>query len=162
MALWFFKKVVWFELACICMIIFLPSNMVAKTIFASILPIVWWVLSDELLMVPRVLINISLKFKCKIHIQKEVILKKITFWSCEQLRTYSLKKMVRVWKTKSLLFCLRYDPIIVSHITFCIKMMLQMACSSCDGRAEAYCSWQILVSNGKGNVWCWTMSNSLS
>ena len=32
------------------------------------------------------------------------------------------KKMVRVWKTKSLLFCLRYDPLIVfrrqNHITF--------------------------------------------
>ena len=38
------------------------------------------------------------------------------------------KKMVRVWKTKSLLFCLRYDPLIVfrrqNHITFIfIKMM---------------------------------------
>ena len=36
--------------------------------------------------------------------------------------------MVRVWKTKSLLFCLRYDPLIVfrrqNHITFIfIKMM---------------------------------------
>ena len=33
-----------------------------------------------------------------------------------------LKKMVRVWKTKSPLFCLRYDPLIVfrrqNHITF--------------------------------------------
>ena len=47
--------------------------MAAKTIFASILLNVWKVLSDELLMVPRDLINISLKFKCKIHIQKEVI-----------------------------------------------------------------------------------------
>ena len=32
------------------------------------------------------------------------------------------KKMVRVWQTKSLLFCLRYDPLIVfrrqNHITF--------------------------------------------
>ena len=32
------------------------------------------------------------------------------------------KKMVRVWKTKSLLFCLRYDPLMVfwrkNHITF--------------------------------------------
>ena len=32
------------------------------------------------------------------------------------------KKMVRVWKTKSLLFCLRYDPLIVfrrqNHIIF--------------------------------------------
>ena len=32
------------------------------------------------------------------------------------------KKMVLVWKTKSLLFCLRYDPVIVfrrqNHITF--------------------------------------------
>ena len=32
------------------------------------------------------------------------------------------KKMVRVWKTRSLLFCLRYDPLIVfrrqNHVTF--------------------------------------------
>ena len=49
------------------------------------------------------------------------------------------KKMVLVWKTKSLLFCFRYDPLIVfprqNHVTFIfLKMMshdllVQMACS---------------------------------
>ena len=66
--------------------------MVAKTIFASILLIVWWVLSDELLMVPRDLINISLKFKCKIHIQKEVILKKSHFGHVSSYELTHLRK----------------------------------------------------------------------
>ena len=63
--------------------------MAAKTIFASILLNVWKVLSDELLMVPRDLINISLKFKCKIHIQKEVILKNhiLVMWAATNLLT---------------------------------------------------------------------------
>ena len=49
------------------------------------------------------------------------------------------KKMVRVWKTKSLLFCLRYDPLIVfrrqNHITFIFiktlshDLLVQMAYS---------------------------------
>ena len=71
------------------MIIFLASNMAAKTIFASILLNVWKVLSDELLMVPRDLINISLKFKCKTHIQKEVILKNhiLVMWAATNLLT---------------------------------------------------------------------------
>ena len=41
-------------------------------------------------MVPRDLINISLKFKCKIHIQKEVILKKnhiLVMWAATNLLT---------------------------------------------------------------------------
>ena len=51
------------------------------------------------------------------------------------------KKMVRLWKTKSLFFCLRYDPLIVfrrqNHITFIFinttshDLLVQMAyCSS--------------------------------
>ena len=53
----------------------------------------------------------SLKFTCK---------------SNDELTHF--KKMVRVWKTKSLLFCLRYDPLIIfrmqNHITsIFIKMM---------------------------------------
>ena len=71
----------------------------------------------------------SLKFKCK----KEVI-------NNFKNRIYELthfKKMVRVWKTKSLLFCLRYDPLIVfrrqNHITFIFiktmshDLLIQMA-----------------------------------
>ena len=50
------------------------------------------------------------------------------------------KKMLWVWKTKSLLFCLRYDPLIVfrrqNHITFIfmktmsLDLLVQMAYSS--------------------------------
>ena len=72
----------------------------------------------------------SLKFKCKICIQKEVIhnFKNHIFGHMTSYKLTHLKKMVRVWKTKSLLFCLRYDPLIVfrrqNHITFIfIKMM---------------------------------------
>ena len=49
------------------------------------------------------------------------------------------KKMVQVWKTKSVLFCLRYDPLIVfrgqNHITFIFietmshDLLVQMAYS---------------------------------
>ena len=65
----------------------------------------------------------SLKFKCKICVRKEVIHN----FKNHELRTTSyelthFKKMVRAWKAKSLLFCLRYDPLIVfgrqNHITF--------------------------------------------
>ena len=64
----------------------------------------------------------SLKFKCKICVRKEVIHN----FKNHELRTTSyelthFKKMVRAWKAKSLLFCLRYDLIIVfrrqNHIT---------------------------------------------
>ena len=72
----------------------------------------------------------SLKFKCKICVQKEVIhnFKNhiLVTWPATNLLIF--KKMVQVWKTKSLLFCLRYDPLIIfsgqNHITFIfIKMM---------------------------------------
>ena len=53
-----------------------------------------------------------LKFKCKICVQKEVI--------------YNFKNHILVWKTKSLLFFLRYVPLMIlrwqNHINFiCIK-----------------------------------------
>ena len=66
----------------------------------------------------------SLKFKCKICIRKEVIhnFKKSYFGHVTSHELIDFKKMVRVWKTKSLLFCLTYDPLIVfrrkNHITF--------------------------------------------
>ena len=53
------------------------------------------------------------------------------------------KKMVQFWKTKSLLFCLRYDPPIIfqrqNHITFIFiqsisyKLLVQMASQSNKG-----------------------------
>ena len=66
----------------------------------------------------------SLKFKCKICVQKEEIHNFenhiLVTWPATNLLIF--KKMVWVWKTKSLLFCLRYDPLIVfqrqNQITF--------------------------------------------
>ena len=56
------------------------------------------------------------------------------------------KKMVRVWKTKSLFFCLRYDPLIVfrrqNHITFIFiktmshDLLVQMAYSTVPSRTN--------------------------
>ena len=62
----------------------------------------------------------SLKFKCKIGVQKEII---HNFKNHILVRWLThFKKVVRVWTTESLLFCLRYDPLIVfrrqNHITF--------------------------------------------
>ena len=131
MALWFFNKVVWFVLAAMLEGILLPSNMAAKTTFC-------------LYLVKRLIV----KHRCAVHVTKSVcrhfpwslvqnlcskrgnsfIILKITFWSCDQLELTRFKKTVRVWKTKSLLFFLRYDPLIAfrrqNHITFIsIKMM---------------------------------------
>ena len=51
----------------------------------------------------------------------------LVMWPCSYKLTH-FKKMVQVWKTKSLLFCLRYDPLIVfwrqNHITFIFKKMM--------------------------------------
>ena len=65
----------------------------------------------------------SLKFKCKICVQREVIHNfKNHFGHVTIYELIHFKKMMRVWKTKSPLFCLRYDPLIVfwrqNHITF--------------------------------------------
>ena len=61
----------------------------------------------------------SLQFKCKICVQKEVI---SHFGHVTSYELTHFKKMVQVWKTKSILFCLRYDPLSIfwrqSHITF--------------------------------------------
>ena len=71
-----------------------------------------------------ILSTFCLKFlKCKICVQKEVIhFKNSHFGHVTSYELTHFKEMVRVWKTKSLLFCLRYDPLIVfrrqNHITF--------------------------------------------
>ena len=71
--------------------------------------------SDVLLTLPHHVFNISLKLKCKICVQKEVIdnLKKSHFGQVGSNEHIHFKKMVRVRKTKSLLFYLRYDPLII-------------------------------------------------
>ena len=67
----------------------------------------------------------SLNFKCKISVQEEVIYNFFFFKKIGHVTSYELthfKKTVRVWRTKSLLFCVRYDPLIVfrrqNHVTF--------------------------------------------
>ena len=67
--------------------------------------------------------TISLKFKCKISVLKEVIHSfKNQFGHVTTCELTHFKKMVQVWKTKSQLFCLKYDPLMVfwsqNHITF--------------------------------------------
>ena len=129
--LWHFDlhKVVWFVLAAMLEGILLPSNMAANTTFCSYLV-------KRLIVTLRCAVNIttSLKFQCKICVQKEVIL---NFKNHILVTSPSFKKMVRVWKTKSLLFCLRYDPLIVfrrqNFITFIViktmshDLLVQMA-----------------------------------
>ena len=85
--------------------ILLPSNMAAKTTFSLYLV-------KRLIVTLRCAVNITTSFlqhfplslRAKILVQKEIfiILKIITFWSRDQLQTYSLtfKKMVQVRKTK--------------------------------------------------------------
>ena len=74
--------------------------------------------------------SISVKLKCKISVQEEVIHsfknQILVTWPAIYEHPHIFKKMVQVWKTKALFFCLRYDPLIVfwrqNHITF-IKLM---------------------------------------
>ena len=107
MALWFFNKVLWFVLAAMLEGILLRSNMAAKTSFCLYLV-------NRLIVALKCAVNVTTSsfqyfpwsFKCKICVQKEVI---DNFWKSHfgHVTSYELnnfKKMVRVWKTKSLLF----------------------------------------------------------
>ena len=74
--------------------------------------------------------TISSKFKWKISVQKGVIrsFKNYILVTWPATKLLHFKTMLRVWKTKSPLFCLGYDPLIVfwrqNHITFIfIKIM---------------------------------------
>ena len=133
MALWFFNKVVSVVLAAMLKGILLPSNMAAKTAFCLYL-----IFIKRVVVTLRYAVNATTSsfqhfpwsFKCKICVQKEVIhnFKKSHFGHVTSYELTHFKKMVRVWKTKSLLFCLRYDPLMVfwrqNHIAFIfIKMM---------------------------------------
>ena len=118
-----------FVLAAMLEDILLPSNVAAKTTFCLYLVkrlrvTMYAQLCWKLYHI--IFPTISLKFMCKIYVQKEIIHRfknhTLVMWPATNL----LKKMVRVWKTKSL--CLRYDPIMVFwrqyHLTFIfIKMM---------------------------------------
>ena len=73
--------------------IFLSSNMAAKTTFCLYLVKRLMVKYAQMCLKRYHIIfsTISLKFKCKISVQKEVIRSFKTYiWSSDQLRTYSL------------------------------------------------------------------------
>ena len=75
----------------------------------------------------------SLKFKCKICVQREVIhnFKNHILVTWPFTNLFILRKWLRVWKTKSPLFCLRYGPLIVfrrqNHITFIFRKTMTHA-----------------------------------
>ena len=107
--------------------------------------------------------SLSLKFKCKICVQKEEIHNFenhiLVTWPAANLLVF--KKMVWVWKTKSLSFCLRYDPLIVfqrqNHITFIfIKMMSHDLLSS----NYLFHSYIILIgTHSRGHITCLCLGN---
>ena len=112
MALWFFNKVVWFVLATMLEGILLPSNMAAKTTFCLYLV-------KRLIVTLRCAENVttssfqqfpwslSAKFLFR---KKWFIVLKIIFWSRVQLWADSFLENGAGLKTKSPLFCSRYDP----------------------------------------------------
>ena len=63
----------------------------------------------EGIILPSIFSTFSLKLKCKICSQKEVI-HKPHFGHVTSYEFTYFKKMLRVWETKSLLFFLRYEP----------------------------------------------------
>ena len=125
MPLWVFNKAVWFVLAAMLGAYSCPPTWRSKLRFAYIL-----LTSDSYAQMcckryHIIFSTFPLKFKRKTCVWKEVIHKLIHKSHFGHVTSYELthfKKMVRVWKTKSLLFCLGYDPLIVfrsqNHITF--------------------------------------------
>ena len=110
--------------------------------------------------------SLSLKFKCKICVQKEEIHNFenhiLVTWPATNLLIF--KKMVWVWKTKSLLFCLRYDPLMIfqrqNHITFIfIKTMSHdLLSSNC-----LFHSYIILIGTySRGHITCLCLGNEPS
>ena len=96
--------------------VLLPSNMAAKTTFCLYLVkrlIVTLGCAESV--TTFIFSTIFLKFEwknfCSERGNSQVL--KITFCHMPSYETTHFKKMVRVWKTKSLLFCLRYDPLMV-------------------------------------------------
>ena len=109
--------------------------------------------------------TLSLKFKCKICVQKEEIHNFyfenhiLVTWPAMNLVIF--KKMVWVWKTKSLLFCLRYDPLIVfqrqNHITFIFIKTMSHDLLSSNGLFHSYI---ILIGTySRGEITCCCLGN---
>ena len=120
MVLWFFNKVAWLVLAAMLEGILLPSNMAAKTTFC-------------LYLVKCLIVT----FRCNINVTTTTSSFQHFAWSlvqnlCQKAVIHDFKKHVLVtWpfysngvglKIKSLLFCLRYDPLTVfrrqKHVSF--------------------------------------------
>ena len=109
--------------------------------------------------------TLSLKFKCKICVQKEEIHNFyfenhiLVMWPAMNLVIF--KKMVWVWKTKSLLFCLRYDPLIIfqrqNHITFIFIKTMSHDLLSSNGLFHSYI---ILIGTySRGEITCCCLGN---
>ena len=110
-----FNKVAWFVLAAVLEGILLPSNMAAKTTFCVYLV-------KCLIVKFRCAINVTTSFFQHSAWSSSVIFLKSSFGHMTSYGLSHFKQMVQVWKTKSLLFCLRDDPLIVfwrqNHVTF--------------------------------------------
>ena len=92
MALWFLDKAVWFVLAAVLEGILLPSNVAAKATLCLYLVKHFDIYVQMCCKRYNIIFStFSLKFTSKICFQKEVIhnFKNHTFWSRDQLRTYS-------------------------------------------------------------------------
>ena len=125
MALWLFSKVVWFVLAAMLEGMVLPSNMAAKTTSCSYLV-------QRFIVTLRCAVNVitssfqhfSWSLSAKFVFRKEVIhnFKNHILVTWPFTNLFILRKWCGFEKTKSPLFCLRYDPLIVfwrqNHITF--------------------------------------------
>ena len=121
LALWFFNKVVWFVL--VAMLEGIPSNnyIAANTSFCLYLV-------KRLIVTLRCAVNsttssfqhFTWSLSAKFVFWKRLFNHILVTWPATNL--LMLKKMMLVRKTKSLLFCLRYDPLIVfrrqNHINF--------------------------------------------
>ena len=98
MAVWFFKKVVWFVLAALLEGILLPSSMAAKTTFC-------------LYLVKHLIVTLICAVKVTTSSFQHFpwsLVQTLCFGHVTSYELTHFKKMVRVWKTKSLLFCLRW------------------------------------------------------
>ena len=95
---------------------------------------------------------------CKICVQKEVIYNFqnhiLVMWPATNLLIF---KMVRVWNwSKSLLFCLRYDPLVVfwsqNHITFVFIKRCHMTTWCKWPMMKVWWRWGIFKTRGKRKV----------
>ena len=110
-----FNKVVWFALAAMLEGILLPSNMAAKTSFCLDLV-------KRLIVTLRCAVNVPTStfqhspWSLRAKFSSERVNSQFQKSHFGHVTSYELthfKKMVQFWKTKSLLFCSRHDPLIV-------------------------------------------------